>query len=189
MATDGREAFERRTLSNLRPDVGVVDTDETCEQSDHCDREQQYRVPWPHIGGDVALCDYHLTRYRKLNPDIWERVRDLEGVEDPDVYAVVGDRFLTVDEVPGEIAVDGEKMCRVGLGVDGHALFDSAEPDDDDGTVRFVTVDRNLEPRDSIEIHRSSAGAFVSWYRSHEGVHELDADARSALHGGDSADV
>lgn len=186
MATDERTAFERRTLSNLRPDVGIVHENESCEQSDHCDREQRYRVPWPQIGGDVALCDYHLARYRKLNSEIWGRIRALDDVEDPDIHAVIGNRFLTVDEVPEEIAVDGEKMRRVGLGVDGRALFDSAVPDDD-GSVRFVTVDRSLEPHGSIEIHRSSAGAFVSWYRSHEGIHELDADAQSALHGGETA--
>ena len=55
MATDERTAWEKRTRTELEPDVGAVDTDDPCEQSDHCDREQQYRVPWPNFGGDVAL--------------------------------------------------------------------------------------------------------------------------------------
>ena len=111
------------------------------------DREQKYRLPWPQIGGDVSYCEYHLARYRENHPEIWERVRTLEDVEDPDVYAVIGSRFLTLDKVPEEISVDGEKMRRVALSVDGCALFDSAEPDEE-GTVRFVTVDRSLDPRD-----------------------------------------
>ena len=184
MATDERTAFEHRTLSNLRPDVGVVDSTEPCEQSDHCTREQRYRVPWPHIGGDVALCDYHLARYRELNPEIWERVRDLECVEDPNIHTVVGDRYLTLDDVPEEIEVDDERMRRVALGVDGLALFDSAEPDGD-GTVRFRTVGRDLESRETVEVPREHAGGFVDWYRTHEGIHDLDPDARTALHGGD----
>ncbi|QKY17756.1 hypothetical protein [Halorubrum sp. CBA1229] len=182
MATEERSAHEKRTLSNLEPDVGAVDEHELCECG-HCDRPQEYRVPWPHIGGDVAYCDYHLARYRENNSDIWDRLRALEGVDDPDIYAMIGSRFLTLDEVPSEISVDGEKMRRVALGVDGWALFDSAEPDED-GTVRFVTVDRELEPRESVAIDRSSAGKFVTWYRRHEGIHALEPDARDALHGG-----
>ena len=185
MATDERTAFEKRTRSNLRPDVGPVDEHALCETG-HCDREQRYRVPWPAIRGDVAYCPFHLARYRALNPEIWQRLRDLEVVEDPDTYAVVGQRFVTLDEVPKEIGVDGEKMRRVALGVDGWALFDSAEPDDD-GTVRFVTVDKDLEPRESVSVDRSSAGEFVTWFRQHEGVHDLDPDARAALHGGECA--
>jgi hypothetical protein len=186
MATDERTAWEQRTRTELEPDVGAVDTDDACEQSDHCDREQQYRVPWPNFGGDVALCDYHLARYRDINPEIWGRVRALEGVEDPDIYAVIGDRFVTLDEVPTEISVDGEKMRRVALGADGLALFDSAEPDDD-GTVRFRTVGRDLESRETVEVPRKQAGGFLDWYRRKEGVHTLDPDARDALHGGGSA--
>ena len=184
MATDGREAFEKQTRTELEPDVGAVDADDPCEQSDHCDREQQYRVPWPNFGGDVALCTHHLARYRKLNPEIWERVRALDGVDDPDIYAVVFNRFLTLDEVPAEIAVDGEKMRRVALGVDGLALYDSAEPDED-GTVRFRTVDRDLEARETVEVSREHAGGFVDWYRTNEGVHEFDPDGRAALYGGE----
>ena len=183
MATDERAAHEKRVRSNLRPNVGPVDDHELCECG-HCDREQRYRVPWPEFGGDVAYCDYHLARYRELNPEIWNRLRDLEAVEDPTRYAGIGRRFITLDEVPAEISVDGEKMRRVALGVDGFALFDSAEPDED-GQVRFVTVDKGLEPRDSVSIDRSSAGEFVDWVRTHEGVHELDPDARGALHGGE----
>ncbi|WP_200531965.1 hypothetical protein [Halorubrum sp. LN27] len=183
MATDERTSWERQTRSELEPDVGAVDTDDACEQSDHCDREQQYRVPWPNFGSDVALCDYHLARYRDLNPEIWGRVRGLDGVEDPDKYAVIGSRFLTLDEVPEEISVDGEKMRRVALGVDGLALFDSAEPDDD-GTVRFRTIGRDLEPRETVEVPKEHAGGCLDWYRTEEGVHELDPDARDALFGG-----
>ena len=184
MATDERTAWEQRTRTELEPNVGAVDTDETCEQSDHCDREQQYRVPWPNFGGDVALCDYHLARYRNINAEIWGRVRALDGVEDPDVYAVIGDRFLTLDEVPAEISVEGEKMRRVALGADGLALFDSDEPDED-GTVRFRTVGRDLEARETVEVTRKHAGGFVDWYRLNEGVHALDPDARAALYGGE----
>ena len=184
MATDGRTTFEKRTLSNLRPDVGPVDEHALCETG-HCDREQRYRVPWPVIGGDVGYCDYHLARYRELNPEIWNRVRDLEAVEDPTQYAGIGRHFITLDEVPTEIAVGGEKMRRVALGVDGFALFDSTEPDED-GEVRFVTVDKGLEPRESISIDRSTAGEFVSWFREHEGIHDLDPDARAALYGSES---
>ena len=183
MATDEREAFEARTRASLRPDVGPVEEHGLCETA-HCDREQRYRVPWPVIGGDVAYCAYHLARYRAINPEIWERVRDLDAVDDPDEYVGVGRRFVTLDEIPEEVAVDGERMRRVALGVDGWALFDSAEPDDD-GTVRFATVDKDLEPRESVSIDRSSAGEFVSWFREHEGIHDLDPDARDALHGGD----
>jgi len=186
MATEERIAWERRTRSELEPDVGAVDSDDPCEQSDHCDREQQYRVPWPNFGGDVALCDYHLARYRELNPEIWKRLRDLNGVDDPDVYAVVGDRFLTLDEVPTAISVDGEKMRRVALGVDGLALFDSAEPDDD-GTVRFRTVGRDLEARETVEVELGRGHDVLGWYRTEEGVHDLDPDARDALFGGESA--
>lgn len=182
MATEERSAFEKRTLSNLEPDVGAVDGHDLCECG-HCDRPQEYRVPWPQIGGDVAYCDYHLARYRENHPEIWERVRALDIVDDPDIYAVVGRRFVSLDEVPSEISVDDEKMRRVALGVDGWALFDSAEPDQD-GSVRFVTVDRDLEPRESVEINRSDAGEFVNWFRRHEGIHALDPDARDALHGG-----
>jgi hypothetical protein len=183
MATDERSVGERRLVSSLRPDVGPVEDHALCETG-HCDRPQAYRVPWPVIGGDVALCDYHLARYRQMNPEIWERMRALEDIEDPDIHTVVGDRFVTLDDVPEEISVDGEKMRRVALVVDGWALFDSAEPEDD-GTVRFVTVDRGLEPRESVSIDRSSAGEFVTWFRQHEGIHELDPDARRALYGGD----
>ena len=185
MATDGRSAWEQRTRTELEPDVGTVDTDDACEQSDHCDREQQYRVPWPNFGGDVALCDYHLARYRQLNPEIWERVRDLDGVDDPDVYAVVGDRFLTIDEVPETISVSGEKMRRVALGVDGLALFDSAEPDEDD-TVRFRTVGRDLEARESVEVELGRGHELLGWYRTEEGVHDLDPDAHHAQFEGQS---
>ncbi|WP_049908736.1 MULTISPECIES: hypothetical protein [Halorubrum] len=167
----------------LEPDVGPVDEHGICECG-HCDREQRYRLPWPVIGGDIAYCEYHVARYREHNPEIWGRVRRLDGVDDPGIYATVGNRFLTLNEVPREIAVGGEKMRRVALGVDGWALFDSAEPDQD-GLVRFVTVDRDLEPRESVEIDRSSAGDFVSWFREHEGVHDLDPDARKALYGGE----
>ncbi|WP_281195811.1 hypothetical protein [Halorubrum sp. F4] len=184
MATDERSGGQQRIVSNLRPDVGPVDKHALCETG-HCDRKQRYRVPWPQFGSDVALCDFHLARYRHINPEIWGRIRALDDVEDPDRYAVIGNRFLTLDEVPEEIAVDGEKMRRVALCVDGWALFDSAEPDDD-GTVRFVTVNRGLEPRESIEIHRSSGGEFVDWFRQHEGIHELDPEARRALHGGET---
>lgn len=184
MATDRRGAWERQTRTELEPDVGAVDTDESCEQSDHCDREQQFRVPWPNFGSDVALCDYHLARYRQANPEIWERVRDLDDIDDPNVYAVVGDRFLTLGEVPAEISVEGEMMRRVALGADGLALFDSAEPDDT-GCVRFRTVGRDLEPRESVEVTRDHAGAFINWYRKAEGVHTLDPDARAALYGGE----
>lgn len=185
MATDERTAWERRTRNELEPDVGAVNVDDSCEQSDHCDRDQQYRVPWPQIGGDVALCDYHLARYRQLNPEIWERVRDLDGVDDPDMYAVVGDRFLTLDEIPETIGVDGEKMRRVALGVDGFALYDSAEPHDD-GTVRFSTVSRDLEARETVEVALGRGHEFLGWYRAEEGVHDLDPDARDALFGGGS---
>lgn len=171
----------------LEPEVGPVDEHGLCECG-HCDREQRYRLPWPEVGGDVAYCGYHVARYRHHNRELWERLRSLDEVEDPDVHAVAGDRFLTLDEVPEEISVDGERMRRVALGVDGWALFDSAEPDDD-GTVRFVTVDRNLEPRESVEISRSSAGEFLNWFREHEGVHDLDPDARRALYGGEPRDA
>lgn len=182
VATEERSAYEKHTRSNLEPDIGAVDEHELCECG-HCDRPQEYRVPWPQIGGDVAYTEYHPARYRVNHPDIWEHVRAVDGVDDPDAYAVIGSRFLPLDEVQSEISVDSEKMSRVALGVDGWAPFDSAEPDEDGG-VRFVTVSRDLEPRESVTINRSSAGEFLTWYRHHEGIHALDPGARDALHGG-----
>lgn len=182
MSSESREAFEKRTRSDLRPDIGVVEN-ETCECR-NCDEDARYRVPWPAFGGDVAYCGYHLARYRGDNPEIWCRLRDLDAVEDPDRYAVRGDRFLTLKDVPDQVAVDGEVMNRVALGVDGLALYDSAEPDSD-GTVRFATVDRRLEAVESIAVDRSDAGDLVRWYRDHEGVHRIDPDARASLYGGE----
>lgn len=184
MATDERTAFEKRTLSNLRPDVAPVDEHALCETG-HYDREQCYRVPWPQFGGDVAYCAYHLARYRHNHPEIWERIRAIDDVEDPDKFVVIGDCFLTLEDVPEEIEVDGERMRRVALAVDGLALFDSADPDED-GAVRFRIVACDLEPRETVEIPREHAGRFLDWYRTHKGVHALDPVAREALHGGGS---
>ncbi|MDB2246576.1 hypothetical protein PM015_17995, partial [Halorubrum ezzemoulense] len=151
MSGTTRKPWEITGTAPLEPDVGPVD-DGDCGIG-QCDREATYRVAWPHFGSDEALCPFHLCRFRAHHGEVWRQMRELD-VEDPDVHAVRGQRFVTLDEVPEEIAVEGEKMRRVALGVDGWALFDSAEPDED-GTVRFVTVDRNLEHRESVEISRS----------------------------------
>lgn len=169
----------------LEPDVGPVDDGSPCGIG-QCDREATYRVAWPHFGSDEALCPFHLCRFRAYHGEVWSQMRELD-VEDPDAHAVRGQRFVTLDEVPDQIAIDGERMNRVALGVDGLALFDSAEPDD--GTVLFATVNRRLEPVESREIARSQAGRFVSWYRDHEGVYRWDPDAQAALYGGEPADV
>lgn len=181
MATEERSAHEKRTLSNLEPDVGAVDEHELCECG-HCDRPQEHRVPWPHIGGDVAHCDYHLARYRENNPDIWDRLRALDGVDDPDIYAVIGSRFLTLDEVPSEISVDGGGCAVSRSASTGGRCSTAPSPT---RTERFA-----LSPwiassnRESVAIDRSPADKFVTWYRRYEGVHALDPDARDAVHGG-----
>jgi len=179
MSRTGRGAWETSGAPPLEPDIGPVD-EEDCGTG-HCDNDAVYRVAWPNFGGDQPLCPFHLCRFRAEHGEIWEQMRGLD--EDPDEYAVRGTRFVSIDEVPNQIGADGEKMNRVALGVDGLALYDSAEPEDE--TVRFVTVDRRLNLVESVEVERERAGEFVAWYRDHEGVYHWDPDAQAALYGGD----
>lgn len=180
MSRARRGPWETSGAPPLEPDIGPVE-DAECGTG-HCDQDAVYRVAWPNFGGDQPLCPFHLCRFRAEHTEIWEQMRGLD-VDDPDEYAVRGTCFVSIDEVPDQISADGERMNRVALGVDGLALFDSAEPDE--GSVRFVTVDRRLDVVESKEVDRSRAGAFVSWYRDHEGVHRWDPDAQAALYGGE----
>lgn len=181
MSRTGRGDWETSGAPPLEPDIGPVDEDDC--GTGHCDNDAVYRVAWPNFGGDEALCPFHLARFRAQHTDLWEQMRALD-VEDPDIHAVRGQRFVALDEVPEQIAADGEKVNRVALGVDGLALFDSDEPDD--GTVRFVTVDRRLDVVESVEVERGHAGEVVAWYRDHEGIYRWDPDARADFHGGES---
>ncbi|ELZ38897.1 hypothetical protein [Halorubrum tebenquichense] len=180
MSRVGRGAWETSGAPPLEPDIGPIDEGDC--GTGHCDNDAVYRVAWPHFGGDEALCSFHLARFCDQHPELWEQMRALD-VDDPDTYAVRGQRFVSIDEVPDQISVDGERMNRVALGVDGLALYDSAEPEGE--TVRFVTVDRRLDPVESVKVERKRAGEFVAWYRDHEGVYRWDPDAQAALYGGD----
>ncbi|ELZ45257.1 hypothetical protein C463_06537 [Halorubrum californiense DSM 19288] len=183
MSRSDRGPWEISGGAPLEPDIGPVD-DVDCG-SGHCDRDAVYRVAWPNFGGDEALCEWHLCRFRHQHTEIWDQMRALDA-PNPDTFAVRGQRFISLDEVPEEIAVDDDRMRRVALGDDGLALFESADVGPGD-PVRFVTVDRRLDVDGSIEVARGKAGSVVAWYRDHEGVYEWDPEAKAALHGGESA--
>lgn len=183
-AEERRERFVQQVRAELRPEVGVVDdVDCGCRL---CDEVAVFRVPRTHFGGDTPYCPYHLARYRHRHTELYQQVRVLEDIPDPDVHAVVGDRFLALEEIPETLPLDDREFRRVGLGVDGNALVESAEPDDD-GFVEYALLTRGLEVVEDgrIEIPRSRAGEFLVWFRDHRGLHGVDADVQDALYGGE----
>ena len=178
-----RERFDEQVRAQLRPDVGAVE-EGGCDCR-LCERDAVFRVPRPHFGGDTKYCPFHLARYRDRHADLYEQVRDLEGVPDPDVHAVVGPRFLSIEEIPERFATDGyDELLRVALTNDGEALAYTAP--DADGFLDVVTVDRRLELTGDLELHESRVGAFLVWYRDHEGVHAFDEHVRNGLLGGEA---
>lgn len=134
-----------------------------------CEDAPVYRVPWPHVGGEVEYCPYHLARYRSEHPDLWERVQNVVD-EDLSKFATRGNRFLTFDEVP-ETLFDDEFQA-VALLVDGNALYLEVDPEET-GTLR--RVDRSLEYIQERVIGVDSLGAFLEWVEDTVGVHDWAA--------------
>ena len=162
--------FNAGVRSALKADLGAVDHEE-CGVSP-CERDAVYRVPWPVVGGDIVYCPYHLARYRALHPDLFERVQEAVD-EDLTALATRGDQFLTFDDVPDRINVEGVEFVAVALLATGNALFEEASPDD---TVVYIVVDRCLEENGRTEVARTHAGEFLRDIENRLGVHQWADD-------------
>ncbi len=165
----------------LEADVGPVDDPNTSCGTGACERDAAFRVPWPHFGGDVAFCEFHLARYRARHPDLFDRVQEAVD-EDLTAYATRGDRFLTFDEIPEQLF--DEEFVAIALLVTGRALYEEADPDE---TVEYVVVDRRLEEDSRTEVPREKAGEFLHDVEQRVGVHEWADDTAAALNGGEPA--
>ena len=177
MTTTGKQRFYDRLEAELEPDVGPVEGDDECEAT--CEEEAVYRVPWPHIGGDTALCGYHLACYRHDQPEIWERIRS-GPFPDPEDFAVVGTRFVSLDEIPTKIR--DETFRRVCLDHEGAALFESMTPDAD-GYVTYIRVNRCLDEFERNRVRKEITGELLGWYKQNIGWRQLDPDVQEALFG------
>jgi hypothetical protein len=171
--------FNSAARSFLEADVGAAD-DEPCGIGP-CEDDAVYRVPWHSVGGDIAYCGYHLARYRKQHPDLFDRVQEAVD-EDLTAHATRGQRFLSFDDVP-ETLFD-EEFVAVALLATGNALY---EEDDPGKTVTYIVVDRTLEEDSTIEVTRDRAGEFLREVESRLGVHEWDDDVAEKLLGGERA--
>jgi hypothetical protein len=172
----GKQAFYDRLSAELEPDVGSVDGDVKC--GGRCEEAAVYRVPWPHIGGDVAYCGYHLACYKHDHPEIWARIRS-GPFDDPEDYTEIGDRFISFDEIPTKLR--DETMRRVCLDHEGYALFESVRPND--GEVTYTRVDRTLNEIESRSVRRGATGEFLGWFLQETGWRQLDDEVREALFG------
>lgn len=174
--TTGKQAFYDRLTAELEPDVGPVEGEE-CEA--RCDEDAVYRVPWPHIGGDVAYCGYHLACYKHDQPEIWDRVRS-GPYPDPQKYVEVGNRFISLDEIPEKIR--SETFRRICLDHEGYALFESSEPDDE-GYVTYIRVDKTLGAFERNRVRKEISGELLGWYQQEIGWRHLDPEVQEALFG------
>lgn len=172
-------AFNGAARDYLEPDVGPVESGD-CEGASACDDEAVYRVPWPAFGGDVALCPYHLARFRRQRGDAWAEVEAAE-VPDPNEYVTRGDRFVALEELPPKVR-DGD-FRRVGLTQLGYGLYEAAEPDDE-GRVTYLLVDRKLDALDTLRVSRDRAGEFLETFDSRRGIFAWDDDVLESLRGG-----
>jgi hypothetical protein len=173
-AFEQKQRFYDRISAELQPDVGPVD-DIECEA--RCEAEAVYRVPWPHIGGDTALCGYHLGCYRHDQSDIWGQVRT-GPFEDPDDYVEIGTRFVSLDEIPDEIR-DGNYRL-ICLDSEGYALYEGKP---DDGHVTFLRVDSRLNDIERNTVRQEIVGELIGWYRQNIGWRRLAPEAEEALLG------
>lgn len=171
--------FNAGARAALTTDVGPVD--EASAQAcgcEPCDLNALFRVPWPHFGGDVAYCGYHLARYRAEHPDLFRQVADAF----PCLGSLTtrGDRFVDLDEVPPKIRAGYYR--RVGLDQLGHAIYESVEPDAN-GRVLYLEVDRTLDYQDARRVDAEQAGTFLRWLDDHRGIYAWDPDVHEALYG------